>query len=46
MKDQDKTTARAPSETDVSNMTGTEFKVMILTILLDLRKVWKTSVRP
>ena len=45
MKEQDKTTARDLNKTDVSNMTDREFKVMI-TKILNLRKEWKTSVRP
>lgn len=38
MREQDKTTAREPSETDISNMPDGEFKVMIIRILTGLEK--------
>ena len=41
MKEQDEAMARDLNETDISNMPNGEFKAT-----LDLRKEWKTSVRP
>ena len=46
MKEQDKTIVRDLSETDTSNIPNREFKIMIIRYSLDLRKEWKTSVRP
>ena len=37
--------ARDISKTDIGNMPDREFTVMIIKIL-DLRKEWRTSVRP
>ena len=45
MKEQDKITARELNEMEISNMPDREFKVMVIKIL-DLRKEWKTLVRP
>ena len=45
MKEQDKTMARELHKRDINNMLDGEFKAMIIK-LLDLRKEWKTSVRP
>ena len=38
MKEQDKATARDPSEADISNMLDREFKAMIIRILTRLEK--------
>ena len=38
MKEQDKAMARDLSETDISNMPDTEFKVMTIKILTELEK--------
>ena len=45
MKKQDKIAARDLSETDISKMPDREFKLMIIETL-DLRKEWRTLVRP
>ena len=42
MKEQDKATARDLSETDKSHIPDRKPKVMIMRILLDLRKEWRT----
>jgi len=42
MEEQDKATARGLSKTDISKVPHREFKAMIIRILLDLRKEWKT----
>ena len=49
MKEQGKITARELNETEISNTSDREFKVVVIKILTgfgDLRKEWRTSVRP
>jgi len=46
MKGQDKITARDLMKTEISNIPDREFKVTIIKIFMDLRKEYKTSVRP
>ena len=46
MKEQDKTTARDLSETDINNMPHRDFKVMIIKTLTGHEKEWRTSLIP
>ena len=45
MKEQDKIIARELNEIEISNMPNRELKV-IVTKIRDMRKEWRTSVRP
>ena len=45
IKEQDKITLRDLNEVEINNMPDRELKVMIIKIL-NLRKEWRTSLRP